>query len=282
MDMTPNLDLPYIAAAQAQKHVTHNEAIRALDAVVQLAVRDRHLGAPPSKPDNGDRYIVAASPSGEWSGHAGKIAAYQDGSWQFFMPNMGWIAWIVDEKRLLGWDGKAWRPVSRLNPTPMVGINATADTTNRLSLNAPAALFNHAGRGHQLKINKAAKGDTASLLFQSNFSGRAEFGLPGEDDVKLKVSADGAQWHDAFVAEASSGRVAFPQHVGFGLPGTAKPTHAIDTAGAIRIRNPSTPAGPSAVGTQGEIRWDAKYLYVCVASNKWGRAALQFGPWSSS
>ena len=55
MDSTPNLDLPYIAAAQAQKHVTHNEAIRALDAIVQLAVLDRDLAAPPASPGDGDR-----------------------------------------------------------------------------------------------------------------------------------------------------------------------------------------------------------------------------------
>jgi Protein of unknown function (DUF2793) len=44
---TPNLRLPYLAAAQAQKHVTHNEAIWALDAIVQLAVLDRGLAMPP-------------------------------------------------------------------------------------------------------------------------------------------------------------------------------------------------------------------------------------------
>jgi hypothetical protein len=40
-DTTPNLTLPYIVAAQAQKHVTHSEAIRMLDALLQIAVVDR-------------------------------------------------------------------------------------------------------------------------------------------------------------------------------------------------------------------------------------------------
>jgi hypothetical protein len=65
VDDTPNLRLPYIMAAQSQKHVTHNEAIRALDAVVQLAVLDRDLAAPPVSPAEGDRYIVAANPTGD-------------------------------------------------------------------------------------------------------------------------------------------------------------------------------------------------------------------------
>ena len=53
MDNTPNLGLPYIMAAQAQKHVTHNEAIRSLDAIVQLTVLDRDLSAPPGVPVDG-------------------------------------------------------------------------------------------------------------------------------------------------------------------------------------------------------------------------------------
>ena len=40
MDQTPNLTLPYIMAAQAQKHVTHNEALRALDVIVQFSALD--------------------------------------------------------------------------------------------------------------------------------------------------------------------------------------------------------------------------------------------------
>ena len=40
---TAHLGLPYLAAAQAQKHVTHNEALRLLDNVIQLSVLDRSL-----------------------------------------------------------------------------------------------------------------------------------------------------------------------------------------------------------------------------------------------
>ena len=64
MDATSNLSLPFIMAAQAQKHVTHNEALRALDAVVQLMVLDKDLNSPPGSPAEGARYIVAASPTG--------------------------------------------------------------------------------------------------------------------------------------------------------------------------------------------------------------------------
>ena len=59
-------------------------------------------------------------------------------------------------------------------------------------------------------VNKKDNDDTASHLFQRNFSGRAEFGLIGSNDFTLKVSNDGNNWDDAFHVDAGSGRVDFP------------------------------------------------------------------------
>ena len=61
---TTHLLLPYLLAAQAQKHVTVNEALRLLDGIVQLAVLDRHRTAPPADPADGDRHIVAPGATG--------------------------------------------------------------------------------------------------------------------------------------------------------------------------------------------------------------------------
>lgn len=60
MDQTPNLKMPYILPSQAQKHVTHNEALRLLDAVVHLSVKSRNRAEAPETPASGDRYLVAA------------------------------------------------------------------------------------------------------------------------------------------------------------------------------------------------------------------------------
>lgn len=217
MDRSPNLSLPYLAAAQAQKHVTHNEALRALDAVVQVGVLSRALTAAPVSPDDGDRYLVADSPIGDWSGHADELAAYQDGAWAFFEPKAGWLAWIADEEVLVAWDGSDWIVAGggSVNPTDLVGVNATADATNRLSVKSDATLFSHddvtPGTGdHQMKINKASASDTTSVLFQTAFSGRAEFGLAGDDDWHVKVSPDGSAWFEALVADRSTGRISFP------------------------------------------------------------------------
>ena len=212
MDTSPNLALPYIVAAQAQKHVTHNEAIRALDALVQLMVLDKDLASPPGSPADGNRYIVAASPTGAWAGQAGKVAAWQDGAWAFLAPREGWLAWVADEDKVYAYGGSAWAELAA-NPgsgAATWGINATADTTNRLAVRSTASLFDNVGNGHQQKINKNAAGDTASTLYQTNYSGRAEFGLAGDDNFHIKVSADGSTWKEALVIDRATGVVRLP------------------------------------------------------------------------
>jgi hypothetical protein len=79
-DATTHLLLPFILAAQAQKHVTHNEALRLLGAMVQLAVLDRTRTTPPASPADGDRHIVASGASGVWAGWDLNIAYWVDGA----------------------------------------------------------------------------------------------------------------------------------------------------------------------------------------------------------
>ena len=198
--------------SQAQKHVTHNEAIRMLDALVQLSVLDRDLTMPPASPQEGDRYIVAEGGTGEWAGREGTIAARQDGVWMFFAPRTGWVAWVRDEGLLLVFDGTGW--VATAAGAPIFGVNASADETNRLTVAAAATLLSHEGAGHQLKINKLVPEDTASLLFQTDFSGRAEMGTAGSDDFQVKVSPDGTQWIEALVIDAATGSVRLPRTAG--------------------------------------------------------------------
>lgn len=121
---TTNLSLPLLAADQAQKHVTVNEALLVLDSLVFLALLDRSLSAPPGSPAEGARYLVAASPSGAWAGHAGDIAVFQDGVWVFLAPRVGWRAVVLDEGAEILFDGTWWRPV--------VGLASGAATSIRV------------------------------------------------------------------------------------------------------------------------------------------------------
>lgn len=115
-DQTANLALPYIAAAQAQKHVTHNEAIRRLDALVQLVLESATATAPPATPAEGGRWFVPSGASGAFAGQEGRIAAFEAGVFDFLDPRPGFLAFLRDEGRLALYDGAAW--VSPLAASP--------------------------------------------------------------------------------------------------------------------------------------------------------------------
>ncbi|EEW24417.1 DUF2793 domain-containing protein [Rhodobacter ferrooxidans] len=216
-DVSTILSLPLILPAQAQKHVTHNEALRLLDVAVQLAVLNRDQTVPPALAAVGDRHIVAAGAVGLWAGQAGRIALFTAEGWQFFAPLAGWQAHVLAEGQTAVFDGLDWTvPGSGPLAPTMLGVNTTADAVNRLAVSSPATLLTHEGAGHQLKVNKAAAGDTASLMYQTGFSGRAEMGLAGSDDFSIKVSADGAVFATALTVNRASGIVALPQGVSSG------------------------------------------------------------------
>lgn len=210
-DLSPILSLPLLQASQAQKHVTHNEALMRLDLLVQLTVADRTRTAPPPGPVEGQRHIIAAAPTGAWAGQAGRIALWLDGVWQFIAPLTGWRAFVSAETVEVTFNGTAWvAPGAAAIPSVLsvneIGISASSDATNRLALASPASLFNHAGAGHQMKLNKASTAQTAALMFQTNFSGRAELGTLGNDNFALKVSSNGSTYTTALeVAAATAG-----------------------------------------------------------------------------
>jgi hypothetical protein len=108
MTATPHLALPLLAAAQAQKHVTHNEAIAALDTLVHLAIKERGRNAPPVSPAEGDRYLVGAAPTGAFAGLAGALAVFDAGAWRFHAPRPGWRAFVEAENRHIAYAGGDW------------------------------------------------------------------------------------------------------------------------------------------------------------------------------
>ena len=203
-----NLNLPFIAPAQAQKHVSVNEAFRALDALVQLSVLARDIVAPPESPVNGASYIVPNAATDAWASKGGQVAAWQDGAWAYYAPQPGWRVWCAAEQALLAYDNNAWTIIAGAGAHENLaglGIGTVPDMVNRLAVVSPAALFTHAGGDQRIIVNKASTSDTASLLYQSNYSGRAEMGASGDDDFRLKVSPDGSAWHDALTVDRHTG-----------------------------------------------------------------------------
>jgi len=218
-DTTPRAGAPLLAAAQAQKHVTHNEALYQLDALLCARFLDRDLSAPPSSPADGDTYLVKATATGAWAGQDGRIAYCADGGWRFYAPFAGLVAYVIDETALVLFDGVAWTDYGSLisvQSVPHIGVNTTADSTNKLSVQSDAVLFtslsvSDGGSGDmRVTLNKQASANTATLLFQDAFSGRAEIGLAGDDDFHFKVSPDGSAWADAIILDRNSGAADIP------------------------------------------------------------------------
>ncbi|NEX47748.1 DUF2793 domain-containing protein [Pseudotabrizicola algicola] len=200
------LKLPYIMPAQAQKHITHNEAVQMLDAIVQLAVQSFDSQSPPSAPENGHVYALGAAPTGVWAQAPGHLAYWNAGGWLYLLPQEGWLAHDLATGQLRQYRGGSWQLL--LQNLQGLGVGTTSDAVNRLAVASAATLFSHAGAGHQMKVNKATASDTASLLFQSGWSGRAEMGLAGNDSFSIKVSADGNTFTTALSVNPANGLLA--------------------------------------------------------------------------
>ncbi|MGQ0564028.1 MAG: DUF2793 domain-containing protein [Gemmobacter sp.] len=211
-DETPQLGLPLILPAQAQKHVTHNEGLALLDALVQPAVITFATDTPPATPAEGDRHVVGPAPAGLWAGQPGKLAVYDGGLWRFLTPNEGWVVQVPALQSAAVYEGGAWRlPSGRPLTASQLGVGTAADAFNVLSVAGPATLLTHAGTGgHQVKINKADQASTASVLFQTAFSGRAELGTMGSDNFSVKVSPNGTAFADAIVIPVVDASVSVP------------------------------------------------------------------------
>jgi hypothetical protein len=107
MVTTAHIGLTLVEQAQAQKEVTVNTALHRMDALLNTGAKDKDLTTPPATPAEGNVYIVGATPSDAWAGHAGHIAYFQQ-IWRFIIPNEGMSIWVDDEDRTLVFDGSAW------------------------------------------------------------------------------------------------------------------------------------------------------------------------------
>lgn len=209
MSNTANLNLMLVAANQAQKEVTVNTALTTIDAILNCGAISFGVDTPPVSPIAGDLYIIGSSPTGAWADKANQIAYYQSG-WKFIVPKESMAIWVNDEDVLYRWDGSIWSDAHF-----KLGINTSADNINKLAVKSEAVLFDNDGGNAQVKVNKNAAPDTASHLFQSGYSGRAEFGLVGDDDFQVKVSPDGSSWHQSYIISRTSGEISFKKNADF-------------------------------------------------------------------
>jgi hypothetical protein len=97
MSDTGRWALPLLDAGQAQKEMTHNEALATLDLLAHPSVAAVAVNTPPADPAAGQCWIVGSAPTGAWAGRAGTLAGWTAGGWRFVQPREGLQAWsIVD------------------------------------------------------------------------------------------------------------------------------------------------------------------------------------------
>ena len=108
MANTYNFGMPLLDAAQAQKHVTVNEALARADAVAQMRLKARGVTVPPVAVD-GTAYGIGVGASGDWAGHDGEVAVQANGGWVFMVPKRGWRGWDEATGEAVVYDGVNWQ-----------------------------------------------------------------------------------------------------------------------------------------------------------------------------
>jgi len=274
MSNTTNLGLPYLAAGQAQKHVTLNESLRRLDALVQASVVSATTTAQPASPADGAVYIVPSGKSGaQWDAFANwSLGYFRDGAWEQIVPREGWLAYVKDTDLLLHYTGSGWELFA---PGKLLALSAADKLIGRTS----------AGAGPAEEIACTAAG--CALLDDAD--ARAQCATLGTWRI-LAVSAVAAS-HTGSTSEAVLATIAVPANA-MGPNGVLRiTTHWSHTSNAnaktllVRFGGPSgTQYLANNVTTSATTR-DQRHIHNVNAANsqKGGMVgAIAVGGWGSN
>lgn len=122
--VTMRWGLPLLQPAQAQKHVTVNEALMRLDGLVNLVLQSTATPAPPTIVIDGECWAVPAGAVDAWAGRGGSIAIGTNGGWTFATPQRGQRAFVVDQGANAQWTGATWAAGSLTMGSFGGGMNA--------------------------------------------------------------------------------------------------------------------------------------------------------------
>ena len=110
-----------------------------------------------------------------------------------------------------------------------------------------------------------------------NAGGINLFGMEKKDSAPHQVTVNNGGNNVDFVANDNSSNTILRTDASTSRVGinTDQPETALDiNSDSMRLRNSNTPSSATDFGHQGEIRWDANYIYICVATDTWKRVAL--------
>ena len=128
-DVTRRHSLPNLYVGQAQKELTHNEALARIDALLHPAVEAK-LAAPPAgltEASDGLCWLISANATGEWAGRSGQIARRSGGSWRYVAPASGMSLWLASQEKRLFYIAQEWvEPIAINNPIGGAVIDSEA------------------------------------------------------------------------------------------------------------------------------------------------------------
>jgi len=167
---TNHLGITFVQQSQSQKEVTVNTAFTRIDAFLNNGAKSITTATPPGSPASGDLYVVAASPTGVWSGQAGTLA-YYDQTWQFITPNTGITLWVDDQNLLYTYNGTSWVVTGKNIVDRQFYLASPANTSFDVPLIINAEFAMTVNALHALKV------DTGSLTLTIKKNGTAITGM---------------------------------------------------------------------------------------------------------
>lgn len=244
---TPNIGLTTLSNSQGQ-YLNANETFAIIDSLLGKVVKDKDLASPPGTPANGDVYIVAASPTGLWTGHATHIAFWSSDAseWKFVIPKEGWKFEPTDEDVVYRFDGAAWvlwgsgGGGGMTNPMTTPGdiiVGGTAGAPTRLAAGTAGYVLTSNGPGTAPSYQAGSGGGGSSGLTLTSKSADYTLVLGDANNGFLHPSADttGRTWTipaNASVAFTVGTAISFVNQNGAGTISIAITTDTMRLAGA--------------------------------------------------
>lgn len=112
MPVTPKWGFSLLTEGMSGADITFNEGLTILESLTNCELEDFQQNTPPGAPTDGMVYVTGSSPTGDWSGQAGKVAVYYNG-WHYFDPVGGLQAFDKTGKEWLAYSSveSEWHPM---------------------------------------------------------------------------------------------------------------------------------------------------------------------------